>query len=322
ATVQLQLAQALAKGGRALEAITVFDKALAVSPRLHRAHVGKSQLFARALGKAPEALESARQASKISPADPEVIAALGTANLLNGNLEAAFGMLSDSVASQPDDGNLLLDLAKTTYGLGRVAEARARLEKLISASPAIQKEAETFLNLTAADNIGNSETKVLAANILAKDPKNIPALMFTAESKEREKEDPSTLYREIISIAPTFEPARIKLARRLAADSSTAEEAESLAMEARRRFPDDADLTGILGIVNFRRGSHSQAIRFLKELSAKRPLSSEEQFALGMSEAATNQPDQARTNLENALKAGLSDSDLTTAKAKLEELDK
>ena len=58
------------------------------------------------------------------------------------------------------------------------------------------------------------------------------------------------------------------------------------------------------------------------ELSTKRPLASDELFALGMSLANSKQPEKAREVLGQAIQAGLPEADAVLAKATLLKLDK
>ncbi len=93
------------------------------------------------------------------------------------------------------------------------------------------------------------------------------------------------------------------------------------ATAARERLKDDPDLSSILAIVNFRKGQFDYAAQLLRELSSKRPLSGDELFALGMSQAATKRSDEARRTLTQALQAKLPEADAAKAKATLAELD-
>jgi Flp pilus assembly protein TadD len=128
-------------------------------------------------------------------------------------------------------------------------------------------------------------------------------------------------YAKVLEVFPQFDPARIALARVYLDDPKQLEAAEKLATAARERLKNDPDLSGILAIINFRKGQFDYAAQLLKELSSKRPLTGGELFALGMSQAATKHPDEARAALTQALQAKLPAADAATAKTTLEKLE-
>jgi Flp pilus assembly protein TadD len=127
-------------------------------------------------------------------------------------------------------------------------------------------------------------------------------------------------YAKVLEIFPQFDPARIALARHYLDDPGQLEAAEKLANAARERLKDDPDLSGILALINFRKGQFDYAAQLLKELAAKRPLDGRELFALGMSLAATKQTAAARQALTEALQAGLPEADAATARNTLADL--
>jgi len=126
----------------------------------------------------------------------------------------------------------------------------------------------------------------------------------------------------VLEVFPQFDPARKALARVYLDDPTQLDAAEKLANAARERLKDDPDLSGILAIINFRKGQFDYATQILTELAAIRPLQGGELFALGMSQAATKRSNEARQTLALALNSKLQQADASTAKATLEILGK
>lgn len=157
---------------------------------------------------------------------------------------------------------------------------------------------------------------------LTADPTYLPALVVRAALQEKAGESPVDDYEKLLALYPQFDPARIALARIYLDDPKQLEAAEKLANAARERLANDSELSGILALINFRKAQFEYAAQLLKELSTKRPLSGRELFALGMSQAATKRPDEARKSLAEALKTDLPEADASRARSTLEELDK
>jgi len=320
--VLLQLAQAQAKAGKSDDALGTYDNALKVNPALVAAHLGKFRIYASAPKDPVKALDAAKQASRAAPSNPEVLAALGTANYLNGNLDVAYGMLRDATSGTAGDSSLLSDLAMTAYGMGRIDEARASMERAVTSGLADQEAADHFLALTAPNRLQDPNARALAEKVLAANPNDVPSLMLLAELDGQTGKNPEERYRQILEIHPNFDPARKNLALILVKDPSKMDAAEALAIEARRRMTDDADLTGIVAIAAYTKGKYSNAIQLFKELALARPLTATEFLALGMSQVATKNEADARQSLTKAIELNLDEPQANQAKTALEELDK
>ncbi len=84
-----------------------------------------------------QVLGSAQQSEVV---DPQVSALMGWANLQRGDATAAIDLLNRSVAAQPNNMNLKLDLALAYISVGRNAEAVALLEGMPAASGDARRE--------------------------------------------------------------------------------------------------------------------------------------------------------------------------------------
>jgi tetratricopeptide (TPR) repeat protein len=312
----------LAAAGRPEDAAAAYQGALAVNPDLEAAYLGLAELYSAALNQPGKALEAANQARKIAPQSPRAAAALGTLNFRLGKHEDAFNLLQEAARKIPDDPGVQYDFAWAAYGTGRVTEARAAMAKLTPATTAHAADAKDFLALTAPDAVGDVDLPALIESKLAANPPYVPALMVRAALQEKAGESPVATYAKVLEIFPQFDPARIALARVYLDDPTQLEAAEKLASAARERRKDDPDLSGILAIINFRNGQFDYAAQLLTELSSQRPLTGRELFALGMSQAATKHPAEARQALTLALQANLPTADAATARATLANLDK
>jgi tetratricopeptide (TPR) repeat protein len=315
-------ARKLAAAGRQEDALAAYQGALVINPDLEAAHLGLADLYATALNQPDKALEAANQARKVAPQSPRAAAVLGAMNFRLGKHVEAYNLLQEAAPKLPDDAGVQADFAWAAYSTGRVADARAIMGKLAPSDSARAADAKDFLTLTGPDAATAPGTPALLEKRLAASPTDVPALMIRAALQEKAGENPAATYVKVLEIFPQFDPARIALARVYLDDPKQHEAAEKLAIAAREQLKDDPDLSGILAIINFRKDQFDYAAQLLKELSAKRPLTGRELFALGMSQAATKRPEEARKNLTLALQTKLPDADAAKAKATLEELAK
>jgi Flp pilus assembly protein TadD len=279
-----------------------------------------ADLYATALNQPAKALEAANQARKIDPQSPRAAAILGTANFHLGKHEEAYDLLQEAARKLPADAAVQADFAWAAYSTGRVADARAAMDKLAHGDSAQAADAKDFLALTAPNAAADPGTPALIETKLAAKPTYVPALMVRAALLEKAGGSPAATYQKALGVFPQFDPAGIALARIHLDDPKQLDAAEKLATAARERLKDDPDLSGILAIINFRKGQFDYATQLLKELAAKRPLTGRELFALGMSQAATQHSAEALQTLTQALQTQLPEADAAAAKATLEKL--
>ena len=316
------IAKKLTAAGRPQDAATAYHNALAVNPDLEAPLLALAELYTTALNQPDKAIETANQARKLAPQDPHTAAVLGAAYFRLGKHDEAFAMLDEAARTLPLESGVQHDCAWAAYSTGRVAQARAIMAKLATGDPAMAADAKDFLALTDPDAPADATTPALVEKKLAADPAWVPALMARAALQQQAGQDPVAGYVKVLDTFPRFDPARIALARIYLDYPAKLDAAEKLATDARQRLTNDPDLSGILAIIGFRKKHFDDAAQLLTELSAQRPLTGSELFALGMSQAATQHPAQARQSLAKALLTKLPQPDADMAKSTLADLDK
>jgi len=316
------MAKQLASAGRPQDAATAYQSALAINPDLEAAHLALAALYTSVLNQPDKALDAANQARKLAPQSPRAAAALGSALFRLGKHEDAYNLLAEAARALPEDAGVQYDYAWAAYSTGRVADARASMGKLAPSTPTHTADSKDFLALTDPHAAANTATPALLEKKLVASPSYVPALMIRAALQEQAGTSPLPSYTKVLEVFPEFDPARKALARVYLDDPTQLDAAEKLANAAREHLKNDPDLSGILAIINFRKGQFDYATELLTELSAQRPLLGGELFALGMSQAATNRSTQARQTLTLALQSKLPQTDATTARATFEKLVK
>lgn len=318
---RMRLAELQAKAGKSQEAFDSYQQVIDANPTIPAAWVGQARLLAGPMKSPAKALVAATKARELAPNDPHALAALGSAKLLNGNHEEAYGLLKDASGQLTDDASILRDRAIAAYSLGRVEEAIGVMQRVSKMDAPEATEANTFLMFTAPEAAQDPAIAAEVETALAKDAGNVPALMLQAELAAAAGKSPDAIYLQVLKLLPQFDPARVRLAAAYLDDPAKLDEALKLASKARASMPDDADLTRVLAMVRFQKGEMKFAAQLLSELAIKRPLTSNEQLVQGLAYAGSGEPAKAKDALNGAIKAGLSEADATKADTALAELD-
>ncbi len=318
---RMRLADHQAKAGNSQQAFDSYQLVIDANPAIAAAWIGQTRLLAGPLDSPKKALVTAAKARELAPTDPHALAVLGSAKLRNGNHEEAYGLLKDAAGQLADNASVLFDQAQAAYCLGRVEEAIGVMQKVAKMDAAEAAAASEFLLFTAPEA---SQDPAIAAEVekaVAKNPKNVPALMVQAQLATAAGKNPQATYLEVLKLQPQFDPARVRLATLYLEDPTKLDEALKLATQARATMTDDADLTRVLAMIRFRKGEMKYAAQLLSELTILRPLTPDEQLVRGLAFAGSNEPEKAKLSLSEALKAGLSDEDAAKAKEAIKDLD-
>jgi tetratricopeptide (TPR) repeat protein len=324
----IRLGTAYEKQGAADKAADAYQRAFQANPRLPEAALKLAQVNVDLLKNNPKALEYARKARDLAPTDPHITAAIGQIAYEAGNFSWAYSLLQESARQIPDDAGIAYALAWAAYSLGNVTEAQQAMQRAVDKPNATnqQQDAKRFLTMIQLDfddrDPARSQGEV--DNILAADPKYIPALMARADIQLRRNDAKSatTVYTGILQRFPDFAPAQKRLAGIYAEDPANAEKGYELANKARRTLPDDPVLASTLGRLNFQRKDYARAVQLLEEADRKKPLDGKSLFCLGMAHLQLGHKAEAKPALERALSGGLSEPLAAQTKAKIAELEK
>jgi tetratricopeptide (TPR) repeat protein len=279
-------------------------------------------------GKPERARELAKLARAAAPYDQQVAAQLGHQLLGAGDFSPASTMLADAVRAFPDRPEILFDLARSYYGLGRVADAEGSLATALGPNGPFpgRKQAERMATLlAAARQPAARETDLLAAReTLAEEATNVPALMVLALDWERQKkyQEAAGQYERILKIAPQFAPAMRQLAILNGDQLGDDEKAEQYAQKARQTLTEDAELEYQLGAITYRRKDYAGAVRYLQQSLRWRANHAETLFFLGMAHFQLKNPTEARVELQKAMEFKLSPQEETEAKRVLDLINR
>src|SRR5437660_10652403 len=165
----MRLGAAYAKAGTADKAVQAYEQALQANPKLLEAALSLAQLNAGPLKNNTKALEYAKKARGLAPADARVSATAGHIAYQAGNFPWAYSLLQESRRGCPDDLAVQRDLGGAAYRTGKsnaAQEAMRRIANGPAASPE-RGEAALFLSMTSLDSDdaipGNAETEMTKA---------------------------------------------------------------------------------------------------------------------------------------------------------------
>jgi Flp pilus assembly protein TadD len=324
----MRLGAAYAKAGTADKAAQAYEQALQANPRLLEAALPLAQLNAGPLKNNAKALEYAKKARELAPADARVTATAGHIAYQAGNFPWAYSLLQESSRGLPDDLAVARDFAWAAYSTGKTNEAQEAMRRVANAPPAApeREEAALFLSMTALDSDdaipANAEDEVTKA--LAAQPGYVPALMAKAAIglQKGDAAEASAIYNGILQKWPDFAPAQKRLASIYVNEPANAGKAYELASKARRTLADDPGLAKTLGTLSFQRKEYGRAVQMLQESGSKKALDGKSLFLLGMAHLQLGHKTDAKSVLDQALAAGIPDDLAKQAKDAIAELDK
>ncbi len=159
--------------------------------------------------------------------------------------------------------------------------------------------AESYINSKQ-----NGQAQAQLEKVLAKDPKNLSALMLQASvyGSDKDYQKQADIYEQMLEMDPESQFWRSTIWLALYAQNiPRLDRAYDLAQRARVLSPHDPAIADTLGWIYFLRGSYPSALELIQESVAKLPNDPEIQFNLGMVNYMMGNEDAARTAFQRAL---------------------
>jgi tetratricopeptide (TPR) repeat protein len=323
----LRLGEVYEREGAPAKAAEVYERAFGANPKLAAAAMKLARLNAGPLKNPDKALQFAKKARELSPADPKATATVGAIALQLKNTAWAYSLLQESAHELPNDPAVLHDLAWAAYDLGKIPEAQNSMQRSLDADPngAASKDARVFLSITKPalnqKDLHASENEV--EKVLAADSDYLPALMARAQiqTAKGDLKAAAATYSQILQSSPDFAPAQRDLSALLIEDPQNAGAAYDLASRARKNLPEDAKVAIVLARASYERKEFARAVQLLEQAGRQQTLDAVSLYYLGMSHVQARQTAEARQALNEALKKGLGEPQAENAKRALAALD-
>lgn len=189
------------------------------------------------LSQTKDALEVAREAAAQFPADPQILEALGRAQMASGDLQQALATFGKQAAAQPGSAAPYLRLAEVETKNGRPATAGEHIERALQIAPDLPA-AQNALVQWATRNKRQDEALRIARGLQKKLPKS--AVGFTLEatflSMQRKWEPTIAALERALTLSDTVDVAvRLHSAYTLAGKKAEAKELAKRWMQSHPR---------------------------------------------------------------------------------------
>lgn len=324
---RVRLAAIQGRKGGSSDAAAGFEAALKLKPNDVALMLELVKLYTGSLHNPARARELARNAHENAPDDPKISALLGHLLYQTGDYAWALDLLQQAARGLPDQPELAFDLARSNYSVGRVAEAQAGLKGLSqgSAPAALSASAGHLASMISAAK-GPAEAQAAlgeAKKILEADPGDIPATLVMALSDESQGnfQEAQRLYEKVSPDNAPFAPVVRRLALLYTRRLSDDKRALDLVNRARAAFPDDPELSGALGALDYRKADYSAAARLLQESLRARGDDAETLYYLGMTHYQLKDVSDSQDELKRALDLKLSGAEAGEAMRAMDEMN-
>jgi tetratricopeptide (TPR) repeat protein len=313
--------------GNFANATEAYQSILTANPDNVGALVNLTRLYSEHWNDPHKAIEFAKAAYKIAPNDSAVSRTLGRLAFQTGDYKWAASLLQQTARQQPQDPEVLFDVALASYSIGQVSDAASSAKSALQAGTGFSRTAAAtrFLDMIALagapEQAASSSSRV--QDILKSQPDYVPALMVMGAIEDRKPDVRAAeqVYEKVLSLYPDFGPAKRQLAILYAANQPVDnQKALELAMQAREAFPDDPDVAKALGIMMYRQGDFTRAVGLLKESASKLTTDATLMYYLGMAQYRNNEQADSRLSLQRALELNLNDELSSTARQTLTRL--
>lgn len=294
--------------GELEKALTLYDKAIGMSPELHDARIARVAIRL-AQGKDALIADDLTYEAEHNPYDPRP-AYLRAVRLARGDdahgansALAEANVLLENISSEAVNNNCqMLDLAgSVNYALGRIEQARDYYQVCLNSNPKLadvrKKLATTLLALREPSRVLEvlEDERSLGSN----DPE-ILTLLANAWMAKGDADKATHLLQKAIGLSGKDNAARKTLAfhELYSGEAKKAEEALSVVLAAE---PGDPQANLLMAVLHNQRGEHAKSIELLKPLLAKDPENVVLLNFIAVAESAMGERKAARAHLEKAI---------------------
>ena len=252
-----------------------------------------------------DAIASAQEAEKLAPKSPEPLAVQIDAYIAQGKADDAVATAARLRALQGETAFAYVLYGAVNEKAGRPADALAAYQAALEKEPHHLAAARARANLLERQSRVPEARQLLEATAQGR-PQNIEPLVDLAQLEDRAGNPSGAVaaYRRALAQAPESPALLNNLAYLLAGDPATSAEAVALAEKAHAAAPNSAAIADTLGWALYQKGDLARAEEILTRVAKAAPGSGEVRYHLGMVYAKQGKTEDARRELEAALKTG------------------
>jgi tetratricopeptide (TPR) repeat protein len=276
------------------DAVAVLQEQVNRAPKDPQPQAALGLTYRRAK-KYDEARQAFEKAAQLEPNNLALITQLTEVDLLQKRFDAARQRIRNHFQEKSDSADAHFWEARVLAAEGKWDGVETELRRTLGLDPNFSGAYDLLVQSYIATNKLPQAIKELE-DLLAKDPKNLSALMTLALVHDRMKDYPKErdAYEKALAINPNSVLALNNLAYLCAEKLNDLDKAYDFARKARELQGDDAAIADTLGWVLYKRGDYQQALSILQDSAEKDPGSPEIQFHLGMTALMMGQTDVAK----------------------------
>ena len=252
-----------------------------------------------------DAVAAAQEAEKLAPRTPEPLAVQIDAYIAQGKADDAVATAGRLRALQGDTAFAYVLYGVVNEKAGRPADALAAYQAALDKEPHQLAAARARANLLERQSRVPEARELLEATAQGR-PQSIEPLLDLAQIEQRAGNPAGAVaaYRRALARAPENTGILNNLAYLLAGDPATNAEAVTLAEKAHAAAPNSAAVADTLGWALYQKGDLARAEALLTRVAKAAPASGEVRYHLGMVYAKQGKTEDARRELEAAIKVG------------------
>jgi tetratricopeptide (TPR) repeat protein len=316
-SARLLLAQAYQLMKRFDDAVATLQDQLAKSPNDSQVYFFLGVIL-REQDKNEEARKAFEKTYELTPDNPASIEQLVQLDLAKKDVTGAMAKAEQLLSKTPNSAAGHFIEAQVQMAMNAWDKAESALLKALDLDPKLSRAYDALISVYLAQGKVDDALGKLEA-LLAKSPKNAPALMTAAMLYEKRKDFTKArdAYEKLLAANPDFVSALNNLAYLYASEFKELDKANELAKKARQLQPDDASVADTLGWILYKRRDYPRALSLLQESAAKLPDSAEVQYHLGMAHYMMGRVPQAKEALQRAVSSPIEFSEKEEGKRRL-----
>ncbi|HEY5810631.1 MAG TPA: XrtA/PEP-CTERM system TPR-repeat protein PrsT [Povalibacter sp.] len=269
------------------------------------------------LSRAADAEETLQPLIARSPPNPLAIAMMAQVRIQRGEIVAGVSLLEQSVAEQPGNARLQLQLAAAYLSTGEAKRALDMLASIHDNELAAARDRLRVIATAAMKGAATAEKELDAA--VARHPTDVDLLLMAAAYQaSRDHVDRARGYmQKALAVRPN-DPMLMLALGRLELSAGRAAEAEALARSVLEKAPNDAAAMTLMAAVAAQRGQDSEVDAWLNRARVAKPDALDVRLALARRAMARGNNAEARSILEEAVRNVPTDA---TARIALAEIN-
>ena len=298
---RLLLAEAYQLMKRFDDAVAVLQDQLVKTPNDSQVYFFLG-IILREQDKNDEARKAFEKAHELAPDNTASVEQLVQLDLAKKDVTGAMARVQQLLGKTPNSAVGHFMEAQVQIEMKAWDKAESALQKALELDPKLSRAYDALISVYVAQGKLDDALGKLEA-LIAKNPKNAPALMTAAMLYEKRKDfiKARDAYEKLLAVSPDFTSGLNNLAYLYASEFKELDKANELAKKAHQLQPDDASVADTLGWILYKKRDYPRALSLLQESAGKLADNAEVQYHLGMANYMMGRIAPAKEALQRAI---------------------